>query len=70
LWAGFTVAIAGIWFVVAAASIYAPELVAGAENDRVPVAALASPIAGVLATAFAAVFVAGSRGGTRAIENG
>ncbi len=69
LWAGFTVAIAGIWLVVAAASIYAPELIAGAENDRVPVAALASPIAGVLATAFAAVFVAGSQGGTRAIGN-
>jgi hypothetical protein len=70
LWAGFTLAVAGIWLVVAAASIWAPDLIAGAEDDHVPVAALASPIAGVLATAFAAVFVAGSQAGTRAIENG
>ena len=69
LWVGFTVAIAAIWLVVAAASIWAPDLVAGAEGDRVPVAALASPIAGVLATAFASVFVAGSPGGSSPPEN-
>ena len=44
-------------------SIWTPELVSGTDRTHVPIAALVSPIAGVLATAFASVFVAGSAGG-------
>jgi len=65
LWLGFTVAIAAIWFVVAVASIYAPSIVTGTDPSTVPIAALASPIAGVIATAFVSVFVAGSAGESR-----
>lgn len=62
LWLGFTVAIGGIWFVVAVASIFAPSIVSGSDPTRVPIAALGSPIAGVMATAFVSVFAAGSAG--------
>ena len=61
-WEAFTFAISAIWLVVAAISIWTPELVSGADQTHVPIAALVSPIAGVLATAFASVFVAGSPG--------
>lgn len=60
LWLGFTVAIGGIWFVVAVASIFAPSIETGTDPTTLPIAALASPIAGVIATAFVSVFVAGS----------
>ena len=60
LWLGFAVAIGSIWFVVAIASIYAPSIVTGTDPTTVPIAALASPIAGLIATAFVSVFVAGS----------
>lgn len=60
LWLGFTIATASIWFVVALASIFAPTMVTGADPTTIPVAAFAAPIAGVVATAFASVFVAGS----------
>ena len=62
LWLGFTVAIGGIWFVVAIASIFAPSIVTGTDPSTVPIAALASPVAGVIATAFVSVFAAGSAG--------
>ena len=62
-WAAFTLLIAGIWLVVAIASIWTPDLVSGTDGTRVPIAALVGPIAGVLATAFASVFVAGSPSG-------
>lgn len=60
LWLGFAVAIGSIWFVVAIASIFAPSIVTGTDPTTVPIAALASPIAGLIATAFVSVFVAGS----------
>lgn len=62
-WSAFTLAISAIWLVVAVVSIWTPDLVSGTDPTRVPVGALVSPIAGVLATAFASVFVAGSGGG-------
>ena len=62
LWMGFTVAIASIWAVVALASIFAPSMVTGSDPTTIPVAAFAAPVAGVVATAFASVFVAGSPG--------
>jgi hypothetical protein len=62
LWLGFTVAIGTIWFIVALASIFAPSMVTGSDPTTIPIAAFASPIAGVVATAFASVFVAGSSG--------
>lgn len=65
MWLGFTVAIGGIWFVVAVASIFAPSIETGTDPTAVPIAALASPLAGVIATAFISVFVAGSAGGSK-----
>jgi hypothetical protein len=62
LWLGFTVAVAGIWFVVAVASIFAPSIETGSDPTTLPIAALATPIAGVITTAFVSVFVAGSAG--------
>jgi hypothetical protein len=64
LWEGFAIAIAGIWLVVALASIYAPTMVTGTDPTTIPIAAFAAPIAGVIATAFVSVFAAGSSGRT------
>jgi hypothetical protein len=58
----FAAVIWAIWLVVAGASIWAPSLVSGTDGAVVPVAALAAPLAGLLATAFASVFAAGSPG--------
>jgi hypothetical protein len=60
LWQGFALAIGSIWFVIAVASIFAPSIVSGTDPTTVPIAVLASPIAGLIATAFVSVFVAGS----------
>ena len=62
LWIGFTVAIAAIWGVVAVASVFAPTMVTGSDPTTIPVAVFAAPVAGVIATAFASVFAAGSAG--------
>jgi hypothetical protein len=62
LWVGFTVAIATVWLIVALASVFAPSMVTGADPTTIPIAAFASPIGGVVATAFVCVFAAGSRG--------
>lgn len=53
---------AGIWFVVAAASIFAPVMETGSDPTRVPIAALVAPIVGLVATAFVSIFVAGGGG--------
>ena len=71
LWAAAAVVISAIWGLVAVASIAAPSLVSGTDGTVVPIAALAAPMAGMLATAFVAVFIAGSpgeRGGERGGE--
>jgi hypothetical protein len=60
-WPGFCVAVAAIWLVVAAASIFGPVMVTGTDPTRIPITALLSPIAGLTATAFLSVFVAGWR---------
>lgn len=66
-WAAFTVAISITWLVVAITSILSPDLISGIENTlRADRETLVSPIPGVLATAFASVFVAGSSGGAAA----
>ena len=59
-WWAFTFTIAAIWLVVAIISIWTPELVSRTDQTYVPIGALVSPIAGVLVTAYASVFVAGS----------
>jgi hypothetical protein len=61
-WAGFAIMISAIWVLVAIASVASPSLVSGSDGTVVPIAALAAPLAGLLATAFASVFVAGSPG--------
>jgi hypothetical protein len=66
LWAGFTLAVASIWGVVALASIYAPTFVTGTDPTTVPIAVLVAPVAGMTATAFASVFAAGGGEGVPA----
>lgn len=61
-WSSFAAVIWAIWLVVAGASIWAPSLVSGTDGTVVPIAAMAAPLAGLLATAFACVFAAGSPG--------
>lgn len=60
LWLGFTIAIASIWSVVALISIFAPTMQTGTDPTTIPIAAFVAPIGGVIATAFASVFAAGS----------
>jgi hypothetical protein len=60
LWLGFTIAIVSIWSVVALISIFAPTMQTGTDPTTIPIAAFVAPIGGVIATAFASVFAAGS----------
>lgn len=53
---------AGIWFVVAAASVLAPVMETGSDPTRVPITALVAPIVGLIATAFISIVVAGGGG--------
>ncbi len=46
LWLGFTVAIGGIWFVVAVASIFAPSIETGTDPTAYPIADLGEPAGG------------------------
>lgn len=59
-WLGAAVAVSAIWIAVAVASIAGPSLVTGTDPTTVPLAALLSPFAGVIATAYVAIFVAAS----------
>jgi uncharacterized membrane protein YhaH (DUF805 family) len=69
-WSSFAAVICGIWMLVAAASISAPSLISGTDGTTVPIAALSAPLAGLLATAFASVFAAGSPGDRTSNEGG
>jgi hypothetical protein len=62
LWLGFLIAIASIWAAVALVSVFAPAMVTGTDPTTISIAALVAPIGGVIATAFASVFVAGTPG--------
>ena len=62
LWLGFLIAIGSIWAAVACVSIFSPALVTGSDPTTVPIAVFSAPIGGVIATAFASVFVAGTPG--------
>jgi hypothetical protein len=68
LWLGFLIAIGSIWAAVAAVSIFSPALVTGSDPTTVPIAVFAAPIGGVIATAFASVFVAGTPEGPNGEE--
>ena len=59
LWMGFTIAIAGIWFAVALASIYSPTFVTGSDPTTIPIGVFVAPVAGIIGTAYASVFAAG-----------
>ena len=65
LWMGFTIATAAVWSVVALASVFAPTIETGSDPTSVPITALVTPIAGVIATAFLSVWAAGSAGERR-----
>ena len=60
-WLGFDLSIVSIWAVVALAGIFAPEMVTGTDPTRIPIAAIVAPVAGMVATGFAALHVATRR---------
>ena len=60
-WRGTAIAIVIIWAVAAAAGIWSPVLETGTDPTRVPLAAILAPIAATVATAFIAVYAAGTR---------
>ncbi|HEY8178274.1 MAG TPA: hypothetical protein VIH19_06740 [Candidatus Limnocylindria bacterium] len=57
-WIGAATAMVVIWAVIAVLSIYAPVLVTGTDPTRIPLVALLSPIAGVIATGYVCIFAA------------
>ena len=62
LWLGFLIAIGSVWATMALVSIFSPALVTGSDPTTVPIAVFIAPFGGVIATAFASVFVAGTPG--------
>ena len=54
----FGLSVAILWVAVAATSIFAPELVTGADPTRIPIAALVAPVVGTIVTGFLALNVA------------
>ena len=54
----FGLSVAILWAAVAATSIFAPELVTGADPTRIPIAALVAPVVGTIVTGFLALNVA------------
>ncbi len=59
-------AVAAVWVAVGAASLFAPDLVSGAEQDHVPIAAMTMWLQGVFATAF--ILMTGAMG--RNVDDG
>lgn len=54
----FGLSVAVLWAAVAATSIFAPELVTGADPTRIPIAALVAPVVGTIVTGFLTLNVA------------
>jgi hypothetical protein len=69
-WIGSAVALVAIWVAMAVASIAGPELVTGSDPTRVPLAAILSPFAAVVATAYVAIFAAALGGTAEALPSG
>ena len=61
IWLGFEVSVVVIWAVVALTGIFGPELVTGTDPTRIPLAALVTPVAGLVATGFVALHVTTGR---------
>lgn len=61
----FGLSVAILWAAVAATSIFAPELVTGADPTRIPIAALVAPVVGTIVTGFLALNVALRRAARR-----
>ena len=59
-WRVLAVSTGTIWAIVALTSIMAPEMVTGADPTRIPIAALLTPVAGTIVTAFVCLYVAGA----------
>ena len=55
---GSRVAVLGIWSAVALVGIFAPSMVSGSDPTTMPIAALAGPVAGAVATGFACLAAA------------
>ena len=66
-WIGSAAAVVAVWIAVAIGSIAGPELVTGSDPTQVPLAAILSPLAGVVATAYIAIFAA-AQGATTVVE--
>jgi len=65
-WIGSAIAVVAVWAAVAIGSIAGPELVTGSDPTRIPLGAVLSPFAGVVATAYIAIFAAAQ--GASAVE--
>ena len=61
VWLGFELSVVVIWTVVALTGIFGPELVTGTDPTRIPLAALVTPVAGLVATGFVALHVTTGR---------
>jgi hypothetical protein len=57
-WFGAAIAVSAIWLAVALASVAGPSLVTGTDPTTIPLAAILSPLAGVIGTAYVAIFAA------------
>jgi hypothetical protein len=60
-WRALALMVGAIWAVVAAAAIWAPNLVTGSDPSTIPLAALVAPVAATIGTAFVCLFVVGSQ---------
>ena len=60
LWLTFGMVVVVIWLVATLAGIFAPDFVTGDDPTRIPLAVIIGPFAATLATAFAALWIAGA----------
>jgi hypothetical protein len=60
-WVNLEVSVVAIWVVVALAAVLAPQLVTGSDPTRIPLAAIIAPVAGMVATGFAALHATTAR---------
>lgn len=60
-WVNLELSVVVIWAVVALAAVLTPELVTGTDPTRIPLAAIIAPVAGMVATGFAALHATTAR---------
>jgi hypothetical protein len=62
-WRGLAIITAVIWAAVAVVTVMAPVLQTGSDPTEIPIAGLLAPVAGMVGTSFACLFVAGTARG-------